>query len=191
MAGPSRAFHVHTPRTVIVATPTEAIEQRLRFENFYADVDLGPVAAAGMDYQVVSVRFPPDWPGESLELFPAWLERRRADDVIPEPWTGTIIELESLTAVGQMGCKALPDEHGKVELVYGTNAGLRDRGYATEAGGAFVNWLLEQPSVRSVVAECLVTNAASVRVLEKLGFELLEEREDEDGRLLRWEKRRA
>ncbi|MBX3143986.1 MAG: GNAT family N-acetyltransferase [Trueperaceae bacterium] len=191
MAGPSRSFHVLTPRTVIVATPTEAIEQRLKVDNFYADVDLGPKAAANMDYQVVSVRFPPDWPGESLDLFPAWLERRRADDVVPEPWTGTIIDLESLTAVGQMGCKALPDERGKVELVYGTNAGVRDRGYATEAGGAFVNWLLEQPGVQSVVAECLVTNAASVRVIEKLGFELLEEREDEEGRLLRWEKRRA
>jgi RimJ/RimL family protein N-acetyltransferase len=45
--------------------------------------------------------------------------------------------------------------------------------------------------VRAVVAECLVTNAAAVRVLEKVGFSLVEEREDEEGRLLRWEKRRS
>lgn len=191
MAASSRTFHVLTPRTVIVATPTEAIEQRLRFENFYADVDLGSEAAARMDYQVVSVRFPPDWPGASLELFPSWLARRREPRPEPEPWTGTIIDLAGLTAVGQIGCKGLPDARGKVEIVYGTNASLRDRGFATEAGGAFVDWLLQQPTVESVVAECLVTNAASVRVLEKLGFALLEEREDEEGRLLRWEKRRV
>lgn len=188
---PSSSFRILTPRTVIVPTPTEAIEQRLRFHDFYADVDLGPEAGAELEHRIASVRFPPEWPGEALDQFPAWLAQRRAAPEGPEAWGGTIIDRASLTAIGQMGCKSLPDAQGKVEIGYGTNAGQRDRGIATEAGGAFVDWLLQQPSVESVVAECLVTNAASVRVLEKVGFTLLEEREDEEGRLLRWEKRRT
>lgn len=187
---PSPSFRLLTPRTVIVPTPTEVIEQRLRFQDFYADVDLGLEAGAELEHRVASVRFPPDWPGDALAQFSGWLAHRRAAPHGPEAWSGTIIDRTSLTAIGQIGCKSLPDAQGMVEIGYGTNASQRDRGIATEAGGAFVDWLLQQPSVQFVVAECLVTNAASVRVLEKVGFTLLEEREDEEGRLLRWEKRK-
>jgi ribosomal-protein-alanine N-acetyltransferase len=85
---------------------------------------------------------------------------------------------------------APPDRDGVVEIRYATNADQRDRGVATEAGGAFVDWLLGRPDVQAVVAECRVDNAASVRVIEKLGFALVDEREDEEGRVLRWIKRR-
>jgi [ribosomal protein S5]-alanine N-acetyltransferase len=182
-------LYIVTPRTVIVRTPTEAIERRLEFEDFYADVDLGPAGEADGGERVASVRFGPEWPGDALEGFPGWLARRRAGRA--GPWVGTVVDRGTLEAVGQMGCRALPDRHGAVEIRYATNVGVRDRGIATEAGGAFVGWLLDRPEVRVVVAECWVTHAASVRVLEKTGFRLVEEREDEQGRLLRWEKRRS
>jgi [ribosomal protein S5]-alanine N-acetyltransferase len=182
-------LYIVTPRTVIVRTPTEAIERRLGLEDFYADVDLGPAGEADGGDRVASVHFGPEWPGDALEGFPEWLARRRSGRA--GPWIGTVVDRGTLEAVGQMGCRGLPDRHGLVEVRYATNPGARDRGIATEAGGAFAAWLLERPEVRVVVAECLVTNAASVRVLEKVGFVLVEEREDEGGRLLRWEKRRA
>jgi [ribosomal protein S5]-alanine N-acetyltransferase len=181
-------LYIVTPRTFIVRTPTEAIAQRLEVEDFFADVDLGPAAEADGGDRVASVHFPPEWPGDALDGFTAWLARRRAGEA--GPWLGTVVDRSSLEAVGQMGCPAPPDPDGVVEVRYATNAGQRDRGVATEAGGAFVAWLLQRPEVRVVVAACHVTNAASVRVLEKVGFTLLEEREDEEGRLLRWEKRR-
>jgi [ribosomal protein S5]-alanine N-acetyltransferase len=181
-------LYIVTPRTLIVRTPTEAIERRLELEDFFADVDLGPAAEADGGDRVASVHFPPAWPGDTLAGFPIWLARRRAGEA--GPWVGTVVDRSSLEAVGQMGCRALPDPDGVVEVRYATNVGQRDRGLATEAGGAFVAWLLQRPEVRVVVAECQVTNAASVRVLERVGFTLVEEREDEDGRLLRWEKRR-
>lgn len=186
MPAPREPYAV-TARTVVVPTPTEAIEQRLRYDDFYLDVDLGAAADAGTGERIASVRFPPGWPGEAIDGFEAWAARRRAGE--REGWSATVVDRAALEAVGQVGCVAPPDGDGVVEIRYATNADQRDRGVATEAGGAFVAWLLARPEVRAVVAECRVDNAASVRVIEKLGFALVDEREDENGRVLRWEKR--
>lgn len=170
---------IETPHTLIVTTPSEALERHAALEEFEIDVEI--------DGAPQPVRVPPDWPGDDLDGVPDLLRLRR--ERRPEPWTGMVIDRESLEAVGQIGCTGLPDADGRVEVRYATVADRRDRGVATEAGGAFVEWLLARPDVTAVVAECLVTNAASVRVLEKTGFELVEEREEPSGRLLRWVKR--
>jgi [ribosomal protein S5]-alanine N-acetyltransferase len=176
-------FAITSQRTVVVPTPLEALERRLEMDDFFVDVDV-----AGT---VMPVRFPPGWMADDLDDLPAVLDQLRTDPDAPRPWTGTVIDRDRLEAVGQIGCLGPPDADGVVEVRYATNVGERDRGYATEAGGAFVGWLLQRPEVTAVVAECLVTNVPSVRVLEKVGFELLEEREDEQGRLLRWVRRRG
>jgi [ribosomal protein S5]-alanine N-acetyltransferase len=178
--------YIVTPRTFIVATPTEVIERRLQVDDFFADLDLGPAAGDEPSERVASVHFGPEWPGDTID-FERWAAVRRSGGA--EGWAATIVDRASLEAIGQMGCLAPPDAGGAVEIRYATSVGLRDRGIATEAGGAFVDWLLERPNVHAVVAECRVDNAPSVRVIEKLGFELVEEREDEDGRVLRWTKR--
>ena len=175
------ALIIETPNTLIVRTPSEALERHAALEEFEIDVDI--------DGAPRPVRVPPGWPGDDLHGLPDLLELRREGRA--EPWTGMVIDRQGLEAVGQVGCTALPDERGQVEVRYVTVPGRRERGFATEAGGAFVDWLLERPGVRAVVAECLVTDLATVRVLEKTGFELLEEREDPAGRLLRWVKRAA
>lgn len=184
----SRDPYAVTPRTVVVPTPTEAIEQRLQYDDFFLDVDLGEAALGDLGHRTASVRFPPGWPGDALDGFEAWAARRRAGEA--EGWAATVVDRSALEAIGQVGCVAPPDAEGAVEIRYATNVDHRDRGVATEAGGAFVDWLLEHPDVRSIVAECRVDNAASVRVIEKLGFALVDEREDEGGRVLRWLKRR-
>lgn len=185
MAVPRVPYAV-TPRTVVVPTPAEAVERRLTTDDFYLDVDLGDLAANELGDRVASVRFPPGWPGDTNDLA-RWAAL--CQDEGAEAWIATIVDRASLEAIGQVGCLAPPDADGAVEIRYATNADQRDRGVATEAGGAFVAWLLAQPAVRSVVAECRVDNAASVRVIEKLGFTLVDEREDEQGRVLRWAKR--
>ena len=45
------------------------------------------------------------------------------------------------------------------------------RGYATESAGAMCRWALAQPGVTAVEAETAPDNAASIRVLAKLGFQ--------------------
>ena len=166
---------------MLVATPLEVLRRRLeRNDTFTAELPL----ASGPE----TVTFPATWPGGALVIFPRLIEQLEAnpDD---EPWDGTLVERATLTAVGQLGCKGKPDENGLVEIGYGLVLEVWGRGYATETVGVLVSWLLEQPSVRVVTAECLETNHASVRVLQKTGFKQVGQKPDEEGTLLLWERK--
>jgi [ribosomal protein S5]-alanine N-acetyltransferase len=55
-------------------------------------------------------------------------------------------------------------------LIYGVRPDLWGRGYATEAAGAVVAYALERLGHTTVKADVDEPNAASVRVLEKLGL---------------------
>jgi RimJ/RimL family protein N-acetyltransferase len=48
------------------------------------------------------------------------------------------------------------------------------RGYATEAGGASIRWAFEELGYERLVSICVPANLASRRVMEKLGFRVLE-----------------
>ena len=83
-----------------------------------------------------------------------WLITRRSDGAV----------------VGDCGWRGGPDINGDVEIGYGLAAPSRRQGIATEAIGALVTWIEEQPGVRRIVAEVLEDNVASRRLLERLGF---------------------
>jgi [ribosomal protein S5]-alanine N-acetyltransferase len=103
---------------------------------------------------------------------------------------GVVIERSSLTAIGELGCKSDPDASGAVEIGYGLNPSVWNRGYATEIVSAFTAWLLEQPTVRTVTAETATSNPASARVLEKSGFVRMGTSwNEDDGSLILWQRR--
>jgi RimJ/RimL family protein N-acetyltransferase len=60
------------------------------------------------------------------------------------------------------------------------------RGYATEAGVASVDFAFGKLGVGRVVSICIEENAASRRVMEKLGFSLLEQLDDPGTGLRLW-----
>jgi ribosomal-protein-alanine N-acetyltransferase len=122
-------------------------------------------------------------------MFPIWVARReRSPD--PGPWCdGVVVRREDRLAVGSMGFKSPPDATGAVEIGYAVNRSFWGRGYATETVGAIVAWALTQPEVRRVTAECLESNPASARVLEKSGFQRVGRRSTVEGDLLLWESR--
>ena len=62
---------------------------------------------------------------------------------------------------------------------YALGSASWNRGFATEAARAMVDWLLAVESIHRIWATCDVDNARSVRVLEKLGLE-------REGVLRRW-----
>jgi ribosomal-protein-alanine N-acetyltransferase len=182
-------FVIETPRLILAPTPLDVLKARLERDEVVADVPLMVERAGRRVAETLCVRFPPEWPGDALALFPLWIARRETLSG-PDAWGGTIIDRAELLAVGQMSFKDPPDKTGAVELGYGVNRSYHNCGYASEMARALVDWALAQRSVTRVTAECLEDNAASIRVLEKSGFRRAGRRLDEEGSLILWERTR-
>ena len=172
-------FYLETQRLMLVATPLPVLKAGLEQDAFTAKLPLanGPK----------TVTFPAAWPGDALVIFPRLIKSLETNPD-NELWDGTLVERATLTAVGQLGCKGKPDENGSVEIGYGLIPEVWGRGYTTEIIGALVFWLLKQPDVRTVTAECLETNHASVRVLQKTGFKRVGQKSDNEGTIFLWER---
>jgi RimJ/RimL family protein N-acetyltransferase len=76
--------------------------------------------------------------------------------------------------IGDCGTVGWADDDGRVEIGYGLAAPSRGRGLGTEVVRALAEWVGDQPGVRAVTASVEVGNVASRRVLERLGFRLVE-----------------
>ena len=81
-----------------------------------------------------------------------------------------MIELVDGTHIGELCFKGI-DESGSAEIGYGIAEGFQGYGYATEAVTAAAAWALKQDAISFVTAEVDRDNIASIRVLEKSGFE--------------------
>jgi RimJ/RimL family protein N-acetyltransferase len=64
----------------------------------------------------------------------------------------------------------LPSESAVPSLIYGIHPDVWGNGYATEAAGAVLRYALEQLAFPKVIADVDEPNAASVKVLEKIGM---------------------
>jgi RimJ/RimL family protein N-acetyltransferase len=179
---------LETARLLYLATPAAVMRERLLRSEFDAEVPVDPGFDGARDGRL-TVHFPEEWPGpDALAMFPRWVERQSAMEPAGSWGDGIAILKEGMLAAGSMGFRAAPDAAGTVELGYSVNRSLRGRGYATEMATALAAWALAQPGVRTVGAECLAGNAASIRVLEKAGFVQGGRRTVDDGVLLRWER---
>lgn len=172
-------FYLETTRLILVQTPLEVLLTRLNQPTFTAAI---PLPSGTMH-----VTFPAEWPGAALVLFPLMIKQYQHT---PRElaWGGTIIDRTSHVAVGQMGCISQPKD-GVATIGYGINPTYQNRGYATEMVQALTNWILTQPMVSRVTAECRTDNNASIRVLEKAHFVRIGHRiDDEEGSLWIWEQ---
>ena len=82
------------------------------------------------------------------------------------PWT---MEAKDGNRIGELGFKG-PSSGNNVEIGYGIIKEYEGQGYTTEAAKALIEWAFNNEEVLFVEAEADEYNAASVRVLEKLGF---------------------
>jgi RimJ/RimL family protein N-acetyltransferase len=60
------------------------------------------------------------------------------------------------------------------EVGWAIDPAVWGRGYATEAGEASIRWAFEELRCERLVSICVPANVASRRVMEKLGFRVLE-----------------
>lgn len=84
--------------------------------------------------------------------------------------------------IGDAGFKEMPDSAGVVEIGYGIAPEAQNQGFATEAAKGLIDWAFHTGRVKKVIAECAHGNAASIKVLEKLGLH----RTGSDNELLFW-----
>lgn len=71
------------------------------------------------------------------------------------------------------------DDEGHHCLDYDFNPQYGGHGYATEAGKALVRYLFETVGVNDVYADCDVNNVSSWNLLERLGFQRLQQLENQ------------
>lgn len=83
-----------------------------------------------------------------------------------ESWM--IVLKHNSTVIGDAGFKGEPNRDGSVDIGYSIIEQEQQRGYGMETAKALIEWAFRQPSVKSVTAKCLLENAASARILEKL-----------------------
>ncbi|MEV6431309.1 GNAT family N-acetyltransferase [Nocardia sp. NPDC051463] len=81
-----------------------------------------------------------------------------------------IIERETGLVVGSLGL-FWPPVDGALEIGYGVVGSRQGRGYATESTRALTEFALTTTEVRTVYANVELSNPASIRVLEKAGFQ--------------------
>jgi RimJ/RimL family protein N-acetyltransferase len=80
-----------------------------------------------------------------------------------------VVERETDALIGHCGLRYLEDT-SDVELLYGLGRRFWGRGVATEAGRASLGYGFEQAGLSRIVALAKPENAASRRVMEKLGM---------------------
>ena len=124
-------------------------------------VTLG-IAQAVLAYSPVDVPHAVDWPhADTYDALRPFAEHGGG--------RGTFLVLEDGVVVGDCGWFGPPDEDGEVEIGYGLAPSARGRGIGTESVRLLVDWVQAQ-GARSVRAEVLPGNEASLRLLARLGF---------------------
>lgn len=84
------------------------------------------------------------------------------------PWT--MEKRDDGLRIGELGFRG-PQVDNSVEIGYGINREYEGKGYTTEAVKAMLDWAFDNEEVLFVEAEAEESNAASLRILEKLKFE--------------------
>ncbi|HEX5042114.1 MAG TPA: GNAT family N-acetyltransferase [Candidatus Polarisedimenticolaceae bacterium] len=127
--------------------------------------DVEAVFAYASDPQVVRfMDFPRHRTKETAE---AWLAGCQQAWTSGEEFTWLITLPPGDEAIGALACRLRGED---LDFGYILAREHWGRGYATEAARALVQWAWSAPGIRRVWATCDAENAASVRVLEKLGL---------------------
>jgi RimJ/RimL family protein N-acetyltransferase len=119
-------------------------------------------------------------PGEALDFAEQhWNEHGFGPWVAVSKETGAVVAAVDLHYAGPGIEGVAADEY---EVGWVVAAAARGAGIATEAGRAAIDYALTELGANEVVAYASPGNAASLRVIEKLGMELRGEGRSRDGR---------
>lgn len=146
---------------------------------------------------MVAFAFPDWWPGEHARPFRMWAEQMRATPAA-EGWLvrAMVLKGPERLAIGRIGFHGPPGTNGQqdpgaVELGYDVDPPYRRKGYASEAALALMSWAHAEHGIRRFLASVSPANAASLALVQKLGFvQAGTQWDEEDGEELVFELRR-
>jgi ribosomal-protein-alanine N-acetyltransferase len=141
-------------------------------DAFHRLVQDGHIRRYLMDGQV----FPPEWSAERIRDSQALFERRGVGI-----WLVTHKSTDDL--VGFCGFLEIPSVHPEPQLVYALLERFTGQGYATEMARASISEARKRAGFATIFAGVDAVNAASVRVLEKLGFQYISSQEGAFGNM--------
>jgi [ribosomal protein S5]-alanine N-acetyltransferase len=121
---------------------------------------------------MLGAQLPARWPDEAATgILRRHLDLLESGGVRAAGFGVWIVTLpDARIAIGTAGFLGPPRDDGSIEMGYGIDVSFRGCGYATEAAGGLRDWVLRRPDVRSLRARSKRENAASIRVLEKIGM---------------------
>jgi [ribosomal protein S5]-alanine N-acetyltransferase len=164
----------------------ELVTERLRLLPITFEIADAALNDRELLSELTGARVTDDWPNpdfaDALSFVRADVRRHTSYS----EWQRLLVHSEDEVIVGDAGFKSLPDEHGSVEVGYGIIPPYRKQGLALEATAVLVEWAWGHSQVHQIVAECLLSNEASRRVLERLGMERTGEEATREGLMLKW-----
>ncbi len=112
-----------------------------------------------------------------------WLNHEKFDVSIP--CVVLAVEVKAIRkCIGLIGVAPKYELDNEIEILFEIADEYQNQGYVTEAGKALIHWASENTPAKNLVAIVKHDNAASNRVIEKLGFQYAgEKRMDYDGKM--------
>jgi RimJ/RimL family protein N-acetyltransferase len=162
----SKAMELITDRTIL----------------FPIDIEMMNAISNGTLNQCSKYHHNEEWPENDLkEALPVFIEilKKNGTDGF-NMWF--IIEKKSNLIIGSAGYIGKPDSEGNIEIGFGIIPGKRAQGFCYESVKALLEWGLSHNEVNAVIAQCEQSNMASIKTIQKLGFEYLHE----NANLLTW-----
>lgn len=122
-----------------------------------------------------------------LGVYPAFYQRVGYHP----PWIGYFVSYDGEEMIGVGGFKGAPKD-GRVEIAYGTFEKFEGKGIGTEICRQLVLLALQTDPSVIVAARTLKDGHASMRILQKNGFDCIGTVLDEDdGEVLEWQRRKT
>ena len=138
--------------------------------------------------KILRVSVPNSWPSFP-EAFSIPAEESHEANPPTNDWPGFFfIDQKNKALVGNGGFHGQPDDSGTVEVGYEIASEYWNRGFATEAVQALIDFAFAHEEVRVVMAHTLAEKNASNRVLQKVGMKFVAAIDDfEQGKVWRWQ----
>ena len=105
------------------------------------------------------------------------IDKMSSAPINDHPWYTywLLVIADSNFGAGLIGFKGVVAGYRQVEIGYGIDPDYEDKGYTTEGAQALIQWAFQDERCSSIVAcHVLNDNLPSIRVLQKLGFQIYE-----------------